>query len=163
MAQLTLTRAIVLGAVLLILCPVPVSVMETDGTPVVRSQTVSWSSVGLGDKVTVLVFLEPDCAACVESMAFFKRLMTIPGLDGKAGRVVVIARNGVIPVKDLIDAAGFKPHRLTSGPAGAAAAVQSVPAVLLLDGAGQRAGLWNGQLTEKQQQEVTELITRRLG
>lgn len=163
MPQLTPTGAIVLIGSFLWLSALPLTSSKRADVSPLRSQEIDWSPVGLGERVTVLIFLEPECPACIGSMPFLKRLMTIRGLDGKAGRLIAIARNGVIPVKALIDEQGFKPHRLTSGPAGAATAVHSAPAVLVLDGAGKRAGLWSGRLTNEQQREVIELIARQLG
>lgn len=129
--------------------------------------TLDWgpydiTQLGLGTKATAFIVLEgSDCTACVESMAFYKRLMRLPEMDGKVRRVVVIAKAGVWPVKTVTDAHGFMPHRLNSGPymLRPVPGVTKAPTVLVLDAKGVQRGKWEGALSAKQENEVIAALT----
>jgi hypothetical protein len=115
------------------------------------------STVGLGKEATVLIVISPDCQPCLESIAFYKKLLALPRMDGTARRLVILAQNGVIPVKRLLDEQNFKPHGLTSGPA-ATHEIQDLPTLIVLDPSGKRRGNWTGKLTAKQEAEVLASI-----
>jgi len=121
------------------------------------------SVVGLGSEITVLVVVEPDCARCRDSIPFYKRLIALPRMDGKVRRLVVIGRKGVIPVQDMLQAASFKPHRLTSGPREPVAAIKEVPTIILLDANGKRMSMWTGVLTQQQEEQVVSAIRATSG
>jgi hypothetical protein len=113
--------------------------------------------VGLGTEATVLVVVSPDCVACVESMDFYKSLLRLSRMDGFVRRLVVIAQDGVIPMKRILDSHDLKPHRLTSGPA-EAQQIPVVPTLIILDAAGRRQGTWVGRLTAAQEMDVVNTI-----
>ena len=113
------------------------------------------SSVGLGTDRTVLVLITPDC--CLGAISFYKTLLALPQMDGKARRLVILARDGVMPVGRVLDSANFKPHLLTSGPA-AVHEIRDAPTVIVLDPAGKRIGTWTGTLTQSQQGEILAAI-----
>lgn len=112
--------------------------------------------LGLGTRATVVIAMSTSCQSCVESMEFYKSLLALPEMDGKAGRVIGVAMDGVWPMHEIIAAEGFKPHRLTSGPY----MTQSLPGVsqpgtiLLLDADGRQRGRWVGRLTDAEQEEL---------
>jgi hypothetical protein len=76
-----------------------------------------FASVALGKGITVFIVISPNCPACLEQMAFYKQLLNLPRMDGKDGKLIVLAQQGVIPVGKVLDDQGLKPHLLTSGPA----------------------------------------------
>ena len=120
--------------------------------------------LGLGTRATVVVaFAADDCKACAEAIPFYKTLLKVPGMYGSTRRLIVVARDGVWPVKDITDKQAFEPHRLTSGPypAGRLPGVTKAPTVLVLDENGAPVGKWEGPLTDVQQKEVIAAASRR--
>jgi thiol-disulfide isomerase/thioredoxin len=119
--------------------------------------------LGLGTEATVIVtFASEDCAPCVQAIPFYKRLLALPRMDGKARRFIVVAVDGLWPVKDILDPQRFEPHRLTSGPypARRLPGVSGTPALLLLDRAGKTVRVWEGPLSNAQQQEIIDAINK---
>lgn len=117
--------------------------------------------LGLGTEATVVVaFAAERCAPCTQGIPFYKRLLSLPRMDGKARRLVVVAVDGLWPVKDILDPNKFEPHRLTSGPypAQRLPGVTRTPSLLLLDAAGSTVGKWEGGLSAAQQEEVIAAI-----
>lgn len=116
--------------------------------------------LGLGTESTVVIAISSDCKVCVESIEFYKALTTLPGMDGKARKVVAVAMNGVWPVQDVVGPLGFKPHRLTSGPY----MMRSLPGVsepgtvLVLDAQGNQRGKWVGRLSPRQEEEIIKAL-----
>ncbi|MDQ3068835.1 MAG: hypothetical protein M3R55_03790 [Acidobacteriota bacterium] len=112
--------------------------------------------LGLGKLSTVVVAMASDCKACLDAVPFYKTLLALPGMDGKARRLVVVAMDGVWPVKFKTDAAKFTPHRLTSGPYPGLdfPGVRRAPTIVVLDAAGKQRGAWAGPLTPEQQKAV---------
>lgn len=113
------------------------------------------ASVGLGTDRTVLVLITPDC--CLEAISFYKTLLALPQMDGKVRRLVVLARDGVMPVGRVLDNATFKPHLLSSGPV-EVDNIRDVPTVIVLDPGGKRIGTWTGKLTQSSQEEILVAI-----
>lgn len=120
-------------------------------------------SVGLGKLSTVVVIMASGCKACFDAVPFYKRLLALPGMDGKARRLVVVAMDGVWPVKYKTDAVQFTPHRLTSGPYPGLnfPGVKEAPTIVVLDAAGKQRGAWAGPLTAEQQKAVIAAATAR--
>lgn len=119
--------------------------------------------LGIGTKSTAFIILEgADCKACIESMPFYRRLMELPEMNGTSRRVVVIAKAGVWPVKNVTDAHGFMPHRLNSGPymMRPVPGVTSAPTVLVLDAKGVQRGKWEGVLSAEQQKAVIAALMK---
>lgn len=119
--------------------------------------------LGLGTEATVIVtFASEDCAPCVQAIPFYKRLLALPRMDGKARRFIVVAVDGLWPVKDVLAPHAFEPHRLTTGPypARRLPGVVRTPALLLLDRAGRTIRVWEGPLSSAQQQEIIAAINR---
>jgi hypothetical protein len=118
------------------------------------------TTLELGTQSTVVIAMSSDCTACRDSMAFYKSLMQLPEVDGTERRVVVVAMDGNLPVSEMVESHGFRPHRLTSGPY----SVRSLPGVsepgtvLLLDPDGQQIGKWVGPHSEAQQREIVAAI-----
>lgn len=113
--------------------------------------------LGVGERRTAFIILEgAECAPCVESVPFYRSLMKLPGMDGRVRRVVVIAKSGVWPVKEMTDAHGFLPHRLNAGPypRRPVPGVTSAPTIVVVDGKGIRRGKWEGVLNASQRKEV---------
>ncbi|MEX2270145.1 MAG: hypothetical protein WD690_01650 [Vicinamibacterales bacterium] len=117
----------------------------------------------LGTLSTIVIALESDCKPCFDSIEFYKRLMNLPGMDGSKRRVVVVAMDGVWPVKKRTDALSFKPHRLTSGPYPGRdlPGVKAAPTILVFDRAGKQRGVWTGPFTPVQQKAVIAAATAR--
>lgn len=138
--------------------PVPHQTPVTQQIPADADPLVS-TSVGLGKQMTVIVVMAPDCAPCVQALPFYQRLISMPNMDGVIRRLVVIAQNGVIPMKRVLDANKFTPHALTSGPS-AAHEITQLPTLVLLDGHGHRVKTWSGPLTTAQEAEVVAAIGR---
>jgi hypothetical protein len=131
--------------------------------PVGERRSYDIKQLGLGTMSTVVIALESDCNGCFDSVEFYKRLMKLPDMDGKKRRVIVVAMNGVWPVKDKTDALGFMPHRLTSGPYPDfdLPGVKAAPSILVLDRAGKSRGVWTGRLTSVQQKAVIAAVMAR--
>jgi hypothetical protein len=113
--------------------------------------------LGMGSKATAFIILEDaGCAPCVQSVPFYKSLMKLPEMDGKVRRVVVLAKSGVWPVKDMTDAQGFTPHRLNSGPypRGTIPGITVAPTIVVFDGTGVQRGKWEGKLSAASQKAV---------
>lgn len=120
--------------------------------------------LGLGKRSTVVVAFEAEgCRACTDAIPFYKSLLKLPGMDGATRRLVVVAMDGVWPVKDITGKQGLEPHRLTSGPypAGRLPGVTKAPTVLVLDGKGAQVGRWEGPLSEAQRKEIIAAVSRR--
>lgn len=116
-----------------------------------------FASVGLGKSVTVFIVVSPNCPTCLEQMAFYKQLMSLPGMDGKDGKLIVLAQQGVIPVGKMLDEQGLKPHLLTSGPA-ETHEIRELPSLFILDARGKRIGTWPGKLTDEQKTKILTTI-----
>lgn len=120
--------------------------------------------LGLGKRATVVVaFAADDCNACTDAVPFYKTLLKIPGMDGSTRRLIIVAMDGVWPVKDITDKQRFEPHRLTSGPypAGRLPGVTKAPTVLVLDEKGTQVGKWEGALSDAQRKEIIAAASRR--
>lgn len=117
----------------------------------------------LGTVSTVVIVLESTCASCFAPMDFYKSLMKLPAMDGTKRRVLVVAMDGVWPVKDKCDAAGFVPHRLTSGPYPDMdlPGVKTAPAILVLDAKGKQRGVWVGPFTAEKRNAIVAAVTAR--
>lgn len=117
----------------------------------------------LGSVSTVVIVLESDCEPCFEPVEFYKRLMKMKTMDGKKRKVIVVAMDGVWPVKDRAKAAGFAPHGTTSGPYPDLEwpAVRTAPTILVLDGSGKQRGVWVGPFTVDKQKAITAAATAR--
>ena len=119
--------------------------------------------LGLGTEATVVVaFAAEQCAPCRQAIPFYKRLLALPRMDGNALRLIVVATDGLWPVKDVLDSQRFEPHRLNSGPypARRLPGVSGTPALLLLDRAGKVVRVWEGPLSGAQQQEIIDAINK---
>jgi hypothetical protein len=119
---------------------------------------------GLGKRATIVIaFAADDCKACTDAIPFYKSLLKLPGMDGATRRLVVVAMDGLWPVKDITDKQAFEPHRLTSGPypAGRLPGVTRAPTVLVLDEKGTQVGKWEGPLSEGQRKEIIAAASRR--
>jgi hypothetical protein len=106
--------------------------------------------------------MSTDCKGCIDSMEFYKSLMELPEVDGRARRVVTVAMDGVVPLSDIVAPLGFKPHRLTSGPYmfRSLPGVSEPGTVLLLDAEGAQIGKWTGALSETQKSEIVAAIRK---
>jgi hypothetical protein len=119
------------------------------------------SRVALGRELTIIVIFGSDCPACVQSAPFYKKLLELPTMDGTAKRLVIMATDGIWPVKKLLDAHGLSPHQLISYPLSRKWDVPAEPPTLVaFDGSGARLGLWAGQLTTGQQEQVLSVAAR---
>lgn len=77
-------------------------VPQQDGNPLAGSYDIK--RLGLGTRATVVVaFAADDCKACAEAIPFYKTLLKVPGMDGSTRRLIVVAMDGVWPVKDITD------------------------------------------------------------
>jgi hypothetical protein len=130
--------------------------------PAPLRQPYDIKGLGLGTQSTLVITLSTDCKACLESMEFYKSLMRLPSADGTARRIVAVAMDGVAPVAEIVDPAGFKPHRLTSGPYmfRSLPGVSKPGSVLLLDSDGRQLRKWVGALSAAQQQEIVRAFSR---
>ena len=115
------------------------------------------TNVGIGTEITVLVVVDEKCQPCWDSIPFYKKLLALPRMDSTRRRLVVLVRSGVIPVKEILDAQGFRPHHLTSGPREVRDVV-TVPSVIVIGPDGKRRGAWEGRLTAQQETEVLKAI-----
>jgi hypothetical protein len=132
---------------------IPLAALEQQGSPNIQR-------VGLGTERTVILVLGSECGPCWETLDFYRTLLGAPGMDGKQKRLVVLASDGVWPVKRVIDAKQFTPHRLTSYPRveNTIELPDQPPGILVVDGKGVRLGMWTGRLTPRQESEVLAAI-----
>lgn len=119
---------------------------------------VAWA----GDQVTVLVVVGASCEPCMEAVPFYKRLWSLPLIDGKARRVALLTTGGVVPVMSAIEKhpEGFVPRPAASYPGDDRFKVQVLPTVIVFDGAWKQRGRWEGKLSPSQEREVIDLIGR---
>lgn len=125
-----------------------------------RQDTYDLTRLGVGKEATVIVVFSEQCVECTAALPFYKRLLSLPKMDGTVRRFVVVAPEGVVPASDAIAAAGLKPHRISSGPSPAAPPlpVKSMPAVIVLDAGGKIAGTWEGKLSASKETTIVTLI-----
>lgn len=154
---------------------IPVSAAEQGGrvgqrgrppSPVLKapaSGPYDIKGLGLGsDKTLVVVFAAERCPDCRTAIPFYRKLMALPRMDGKVRRLVIVAMDGLWPVKEILDPAKLEPHRLTSGPYPGQKLpdVTKAPTVLLLDRAGKTIGKWEGALSAAQQEEIVQAVSK---
>lgn len=152
------------GAVLFAVLALPGVALEAQKSPGPAAGPYDVKGLGLGRRATVVVaFAADDCGPCRNAIPFYKELLKMPGMDGTTRRLVVVAMDGVWPVKDIADKHGFEPHRLTSGPypARKLPGVTKAPTVLVLDEKGVQVGRWEGALSAAQQKEIIAAAGRR--
>jgi hypothetical protein len=118
--------------------------------------------LGLGSHRTLVITMSTDCKACLDSMDFYKSLMTLPQADGTERKVIGVAMDGVAPMSEIVTPLGFKPHRLTSGPYmfRALPGVSAPATILLLDADGRQLSKWVGTLSETEKQQIIDAFTR---
>lgn len=156
-------RGPVAGVLLWALIVAPLSAGRIQQSPNFDWGPYDLKTLGLGKKATAFIVLgDQDCKDCVASMGFYKSLMKLPGMDGTERRVVVIAKDGVWPVKIVTDAHGFLPHHLTSGPypRRPVPGVTKAPAIVVLDAKGKERGKWEGLLDASQQKAIVAALTK---
>lgn len=132
---------------------------QTPGSP----ERFDLSRLGFGSEATVVIVLASSaCAACRSDIDFYKDIAALPRMDGTRRRVVVVATDGVVPLYKILEARGFKPHRLTSGPYPGASIprVTDVPAVIVIGSDGEERGRWNGALGPEQRSALITAITK---
>ena len=115
----------------------------------------------MGTSLTVIVFVEPACQPCMDSVGFYRRLAGMPALDGKAGRLVVMTTSGLWPVKRSLDegAQPLKYHAIVTTPEDGRFRLIDFPTVAVFDGASRPMGRWQGRLTSAQEQEVVAAVS----
>jgi hypothetical protein len=119
--------------------------------------------LGLGTEATVVVAFASDrCPECRNAIPFYKRLLALPRMDGKTRRLIIVATDGLWPVKDVLDPQKLEPNRLTSGPypGRTLPGVTKTPAVMLLDPRGKTVGIWEGALSSAQQEAIVAAINK---
>ncbi|HEY0871922.1 MAG TPA: hypothetical protein VGD94_00515 [Vicinamibacterales bacterium] len=119
------------------------------------------NTLPLGASATIVVVLSAECDDCVASIPFYKRLLK--ELDGERGKLIVVARDGVWPVKNVLDSHDFKPHHLTSGPYPARSVPgvgNTSPTLLVVDPKGKVDGTWSGRLPASQENQVMAAVNR---
>ena len=113
-----------------------------------------------GTELTIAVVYGVECAPCDASIPFYKRLASLPGIDGKLRSFVVIADGGIAPVAGRIQnhPDKFRPSHLVSYPNDDRFGLQTSPTLLVFDRTWKRLGEWRGQLTSRQEEEVLSLV-----
>lgn len=156
-------RGMAATAMVWLLLAGPLSAQRNQKTPVFDTGPYDIKNLKLGKLSTAIIVLGADtCKDCIASMSFYKSLMKLPAVDGSARRVVVVAMDGVWPVKNITDAHGFTPHHLTSGPyrRRTVAGITKAPTILVVDGKGAQRGKWAGALTAAQQKEIIAALNK---
>ena len=130
----------------------------TDATRIDHGYRNPW----MGTRLTVIVFVEPDCQACTESLGFYRRLTALPGLDGKSGRLVVMTTRALWPVKQALDEAKppLKYHSIVTLPEDGRFRLVEFPTIAVFDGASKTIGRWTRRLSSAQEQDVVAAISK---
>lgn len=136
---------------------------ELDWGPFYAKQLVKGNKSALGTKSSAVIVLGgAHCSDCIKSIEFYKSLMKLPGIDGVRRTIIVVARDGLNPVGKVLDAYGFQPNFMTSGPYPRRPihGVARVPTVLVLDGNGNERGRWEGALSAEQKKAIVVALTK---
>lgn len=131
---------------------------KTDQSPPMRVLTgnkleypgIDWA----GNRRTVLVMLTRECQFCLDSAPFYQRLRN--ELNG-VGRLVVITPDPVSIAGPFLRDRGIVADDLRQN-APSALGIRIVPAVIAVNEAGIVTGMWNGKLSDRQQQDVVDQL-----
>jgi hypothetical protein len=115
-----------------------------------------------GSAVTVIAVFGVECGPCQASVPFYKRLSAHPAIDRRAASFAVLAKGGIWPVIDAIQAhpQGFRAKPVASYPDDDRFAVRDLPTLLVIDGAWKERGRWTGVLSAAQEAEVFALVSQ---
>lgn len=118
-----------------------------------------------GTDVTVVVVFSVDCADCVASIPFYRRVRQRIGDDTDRRRMVVMTQDGIWPAIRKIEAhpEGFKPGRVVSYPRDDRFALKAMPTVLLFGAGRARVGEWRGRLDANGERELMDAIDGLVG
>lgn len=113
-----------------------------------------------GSTVTVAVLYSASCDDCDASVPFYRRLASETGIDGKTGKLTVVADGGIAPVAITIQkhVDGFRPHHVVSYPTDDRFEVTRFPTLAVFDGQWRKRGEWRGRLSASDEAAVLEVI-----
>ena len=160
-----------------------VSSLEASAAPVAPQVPVGepyfhdLGKFGLGAEVTVFVVYRAGCDPCNESLDFYKKLLSLPRMNGTDRRFVLLAVDGLAPAARDLEERGFpSPHRALGIASDAillpdennelqrrTARVEGVdlknpPALIVVGPSGERLGTWVGRLTPQDEADVLAII-----
>ena len=116
-----------------------------------------------GSDVTVVVVFSAECADCVASIPFYRRVRQSIGENTDRRGLVFLTQDGLWPAFEVLKKDGFDPGRVASYPRDDRFALRSMPTLLLFGPAWQRMGEWRGRLDAAGEREVLAAIDRLLG
>jgi hypothetical protein len=127
--------------------------------------------LGLGNTISVFFVFSAEDPTCMKQVNFYKRLLAVPGMDGKSGRLIMFTRDGLVPALQALKARSLTPHATGSFPTALGVdtpglAKGNLPTALgsiaILDKAGALLKSWEGFLSAAQQEEVLGFVQRSL-
>jgi len=116
----------------------------------------------LGTKASVIVVLSAQDPRVLEQVEFYRRLAAVPGMDGKGGRLILFARDGVVPATEALWTKSFKAHVAGSYPEESGDLPTVIGSVAVLDATGSVLRKWSGFPSLEQQEEIVRVLERAL-
>jgi hypothetical protein len=121
------------------------------------------SSLNLGNKITVVLFVSAHCKFCTASMPFYTRISTLHPKNSEAFRLLAITPSGRETVAEAQQyLAG---HHLPVDGIGQLGfdtfGIHGTPTLALVDPSGHVFRAWAGQLPRETEDEVVRFIQRR--
>lgn len=115
-----------------------------------------------GSDVTVVVVFSANCADCVASIPFYRRMKQRIGDDTDRRGMVVMTQDGIWPAIAKIEThpEAFKPGRVVSYPRDDRFALKGMPTLLLFGADRQQVGEWRGRLDAAGERAVLAAIDR---
>ena len=135
------------------------------GAPILQEEETTGAylhRLGLGSNISVSVVFSAEDPTCLKQIDFYRRLLAVPGMDGKIGRLIVFTKDGASPAYRALKDRNLKPHAVGSLPTAAGSLPTGLGSVAIFDKAGAILRSWNGFLSAAQQEDVLELVKRSL-
>lgn len=122
------------------------------------SRIASFPTSAIGEQRTAILVLSVDCRFCEASLAFYRRLSVLPGMDGRRGRLVVLSVGNPLEMERYLAESRVIVHSVLALGHSGVTAVRIVPDVIVLDGNGVVLGSWAGRLTPELETAVLKLL-----
>lgn len=128
--------------------------------PFKPGDTLSWLSDDFraGNHATVLLVLTTRCPFCAGSMPFYRRLSELPGMDGIAGRLVVLTPDHPDSMKAYLSRYHLTVHSIIHIDMGVVTQIKATPTLIILDGARRVLSCRSGQLDQAGEREVENVL-----
>lgn len=116
-----------------------------------------------GTDVTVVVVFSAECADCVASIPFYRRVKERMGDNTDRRGLVFLTRDGLWPAFEMLKKQGIDPGQVASYPRDDRFALKGMPTLLLFGANWQQVGEWRGRLDSAGERDVLAAIERLMG